>query len=325
VRLDPHYVEGRRGTLSEIAVPIIRGDRTIGALNLESNQLSTYGRVDLEVLHFFADAAAISIEKAMLHRQILENERIEEQMRVAQVVQSRLLPDESPDAQGYEVTGTCISTYAIGGDYFDYIRLKDDRLGIVVADVSGKGIPAALIMAAFRALLRAQARSELRPAHIAQALNQLLPDFTGQVDFVTAVYGILQPEQGRFTYANCGHNPPLLFRANGHVERLECTGPGLSVLEDVSYDACDVALAPGDLLLLYTDGVVEIATENDEEYGVERLEGVVRRSQSLPASAMIDQIVRDTQRFSGRESFEDDFTLVIIRRAQDIPGYASDS
>jgi sigma-B regulation protein RsbU (phosphoserine phosphatase) len=99
----------------------------------------------------------------------------------------------------------------------------------------------------------------------------------------------------------------------------------LSVLEDVSYDACDVALAPGDLLLLYTDGVVEIATENDEEYGVERLEGVVRRSQSLPASAMIDQIVRDTQRFSGRESFEDDFTLVIIRRAQDIPGYASDS
>lgn len=314
VNLDPRYVAGRLGTLSEIAVPIIRGDRAIGALNLESNQRAAYNDGDVEVLRFFADAAAISVEKAMLHRQILESERLEEQLRVAQEVQSRLLPDAAPHVPGYEIAGTCLSTYEIGGDYFDYIRLANEELGIVVADVSGEGVPAALIMAAFRALLRTGARDEPDPARLGQTLNRLLPDFTARVDFVTAVYGVLEPSSGRFTYANCGHNPPMLFLVDGGVKSLKSSGPGLSVLEDVDYHAHEVIIGPGDLLLLYTDGVVEMATEEGEDFGVERLGHLVRRSRNLPVPAIIEGIVQETQAFSGLHSFQDDFTLVIIRR-----------
>ena len=225
VRRDSRYIAGRKGTLSEIAVPIVRDERAIGALNLESNKIGAYSHSNLEFLQFFADAAAIAIEKAMLHRQILEKERMEEQMKVAHQVQSRLLPENSPNVSGYDIAGICISTYEIGGDYFDYLRLPNDMLGIVVADVSGHGIPAALIMTAFRALLRTQAQYDSRPEHIARALNRMLPEFIGDENFVTSVYGVLNPCDGRFAYVNCGHNAPMLFRADGSVEQLELGGP----------------------------------------------------------------------------------------------------
>jgi len=315
VRHDTRYIEGRKETLSEVAVPIVRDERAIGALNLESDTIAIYSDSDVEILRFFADAAAISVEKAMLHRQILEKKLIGEQLRLAQHVQSRLLPDKPPDVPGYDIAGTCISIYEIGGDYFDYIRLPNGRMGIVVADVSGKGIPAALIMTAFRALLRTQARSGSEPALVANTLNRLLPDFVGDANFVTSVYGVLNPLDGHFAYANCGHNPPILFRTDGSIEKLKNRGPLLSgILEDVSYDTLEVALAPRDLLLLHTDGVVEVMRGEDEEFGVERLEAVVHRSMDLPASEIIHKIVQATQEFSGSEHYQDDFTLVIVKR-----------
>ncbi len=314
VRLDSRYVEGRRGTLSQITVPIVRNHRAVGALHLESNTIAAYSDADIEVLRFFADAAAISIEKAMLHRQILENERVEKQLRVASEVQSRLLPGMPPDVPGYSIAGTCVSAFDIGGDYFDYFMLPDGRMGVVVADVSGKGIPAALIMGAFRALLRTQAQSDAGPADIAEKLNRLLPDFTGQSNFVTSVYGVLDPSDGRFKYANCGHTPPLLFRADGGTDELKYGGPLLGVLENVRYTAFEAVLARGDMLLLYTDGVIEVVNKEDEEFGVGRLVATVGRSLDLPVSEIIGEIVRATQDFSGLESYNDDFTLVIVRR-----------
>jgi sigma-B regulation protein RsbU (phosphoserine phosphatase) len=314
VRKDPRYIEGRKGTLSQITVPVMRNDRAIGALNVESDKIAAYNDSDVEVLRFFADAAAISIEKAMLHRQILENKLIEEQLRLAQHVQSRLLPSKAPKIPGYDISGTCISTYEIGGDYFDYVQLKDGGMGIVIADVSGKGVPAALIMAAFRALLRTQTRIDPDPTYIANALRRLLPDFTGEANFVTAVYGVLNPANGRFTYANCGHESPILFRASGGIERLGIGDPLLSgVLNGVSYRTFEVTLAPGDMLLLYTDGVIEVI-KGEEEFGVARLEQVVQRSLDLPVSEIIGGIVRATREFTGSENYEDDFTIVIVRR-----------
>jgi sigma-B regulation protein RsbU (phosphoserine phosphatase) len=317
VRKDSRYIEGRKGTLSQITVPVLRNDRAIGALNIESDKLAAYSDSDVEVLRFFADAAAISIEKAMLHRQILDSKLIEEQLRLAQHVQSRLLPGRDPEIPGYDIAGICISTYEIGGDYFDYLHLPDGGIGIVVADVSGKGVPAALIMAAFRALLRTQTRIDPEPARIASSLRRLLPDFTGEANFVTSVYGVLNPADGRFTYTNCGHEPPILFRAGGGIEKLGIGGPLLSgVLEGVSYRTFEVTLAPGDLLLLYTDGVVEVMKEEEEEeeFGVTRLERVVQRFLHLPVSEIIGEIIRATREFAGSENYEDDFTLVIVGR-----------
>ena len=139
VRLDPRYVAGRAATRSEIAVPIIRDKRPFGALNLESDRVNAFDEKDIEVLQFVADAASISIEKSILHTEILEKRRIDDQLQIAAELQARLLPPGPPEIDGYSIAGLCVPAYEVGGDYFDYVRLGTDRLGIVVADVSGTG------------------------------------------------------------------------------------------------------------------------------------------------------------------------------------------
>jgi phosphoserine phosphatase RsbU/P len=315
VRRDPRYVVGRERTRAEIAAPILQGERAIGALNLESDRVGAYDAGAVEVLRFFADAAAISIEKAMLHRRILAQRHVAEQLELAHKIQARLLPQSTPHVPGYELAGVCRAAFDIGGDYFDYIPLDDGRLGLTIADVSGHGIPAALIMSAFRALLRTQVQREARPAQVAATMNRWLPDFTGGADFVTAVYGVLDPATGDFIYSNCGHNPPLLFRAAGAPTALTVGGPALSVVGHLPYAAETVALAPGDLLLLYTDGVVELTNGEGEEFGVARLETAVRGAHSRPLPALIDAIVAQTQAFAGSAHLLDDFTLLLVRRA----------
>jgi serine phosphatase RsbU (regulator of sigma subunit) len=314
VRVDPYYVAGRELTLSEIAVPIRIGERTIGALNLESNALAAFSQSDAAVLGFFADAAALSIDKAILHRRLLDQERLKKQLRLARDVQARLLPAHSPTMPGYDIVGICVPAFEIGGDYYDFIDLAGDHLGLVVADVSGEGVPAAMIMTAFRALLRTHARQIDRPDAVANLLNHLLPEFTGQVDFVTAVYGVLQPETGSFTYVNCGHNPPFVLRWSGAVDFLPPAGPLLSIFNDPAYQAAEIALAPGDTLILYTDGIVELADEAYREYGLDRLQATALAHRSRPALELIDCLLADARQHAQRDLFSDDLTLLVARR-----------
>jgi sigma-B regulation protein RsbU (phosphoserine phosphatase) len=314
VRLDPRYVQGRRATLSEITVPIIRNERAIGALNLESDRLSVYTPDDVEVLQFFADAAAISIEKAMLHKQLLEQELIDRQLETAQEVQFKLLPHSSPNLLGYDIAGVCIPTDKIGGDYFDYIPLSNNRLGLAVADVSGHGIPPALVMTAFRALLRTKALGRSRPANIANSINKLLPEFTGNNHFVTVLYAVLEASSGNLTYISCGHPPPLLLHANGEVEKLNCHNPALGIFQNLHFSDEETKLAAGDILVLYTDGVIELMNQQNESFGIKRLVHVIQENQQLAAADLILKVIRSTSAFSDDYGFLDDFTLVIVRR-----------
>ena len=314
VRLDPRYVQGRRATLSEITVPIIRNARAIGALNLESDRLSAYTPDDVEVLQFFADAAAISIEKAMLHKQLLEQELIGKQLQTAREVQSKLLPHNPPDLSGYDIAGICIPADEIGGDYFDYIPLSQNRLGLAVADVSGHGIPAALVMTAFRALLRTKALGKSRPAAIANMIDRLLPEFTGNNHYVTVLYAVLDAPSGDVTYISCGHPPPLLLRASGDVEKLNRHNPALGIFQNLHHNDEEIILAPGDILVLYTDGVFELTNQHGETFGLPRLVQVLRENRQLPAAEIILKVIRATQVFSHDYGYLDDFTLVIVRR-----------
>ena len=314
VRADPRYVAGRQRTLSEIAVPILRNERPIGALNLESDQLGTFSEEDLEALRFFADAAALSIEKATLHRQLLEKEHLKDQLRTARQVQSHLLPVAPPNIPGFELVGVSLPTYEIGGDYYDFIPFETQRCGIVAADVSGDGVPAALVMSALRVLLRTHAREEENPARLAETLNCLLPEFSGKDYFVTAVYLLLDAQDGRICYVNCGHNPPLLFRKAGQVEKLECRGPALGVFAQGNYTTHEERLAVGDVLVLFTDGVVELTDAEGDFFGEERLVQAVLKARKLPAATIIQTILQTTQAFSGTELYHDDFTLLILKR-----------
>ena len=314
IRLDPRYVPGRENTLSEIAVPILVSGRTVGALNLESNELATYDESDADTLRFFADAATVSIDKAILHRRLMEQEKLEEQMRLARIVQTRLLPMHSPDVPGYDVAGICVPAFDIGGDYYDFIDLPEDRLGLAIADVSGEGIPAAMIMTAFRALLRTHARRVDRPNCVADLLNQLLPDFTGHIDFVTAFYGVLDPATGAFSYVNCGHNPPFIIHQNGEVQYLSDGGPLLSILDEVVYESGEVELDAGGTLILYTDGIVELFDDTYQEYGLDRLLATALRNRTASAEDLVDRILTDARDYSQRYAFSDDLTLLVVRR-----------
>lgn len=314
VSFNPHYIPGRRRTRSEIAVPILRNNRAIGTLNLECDRLAAYDESDLEVMQFFADAAAIALEKAMLHRQILEKELIDRQLQLAREVQFRLFPGEPPRIPGYDIAGICLPAEQIGGDYYDFIKLPHGGLGVAVADVSGNGIAAALVMTSFRGLLRMHAHGTQGPARIARTINRLLPEFTGNSSFITAVYIVFDFRTNEFTYVSSGHHPPLLLRSDGAGISLDLHGPALGVFRDVDYTTETLPLHPGDILVLYTDGVVERTNEQGEDFGIQRLQNTIDETRVLPAAALIDKVLRETEQFSASMAYPDDFTLVIIKR-----------
>jgi serine phosphatase RsbU (regulator of sigma subunit) len=314
VSRDPHYVQGRQATRSEIAVPIVSNGEVVGALNLESDTVDTFAEGDLEFLEFFAVAAAISIEKAIVHRELVEKHRIEHQLAIAREVQTALLPARDPILPGFDIGGINIPTWEIGGDYFDYLPESDGRLAIAVADVSGKGVPAALLMATFRAALRVQRQVDAGIGSTVASLNRVLLDSMDASRFVTAVYGVLAHDTGAFDYVNCGHNPPLLLRAGGGCELLPGGGPALGMWDGAEFTARTTTIEPGDTLVLYTDGVVEVADADDCLFGVERLEQIVRAHAGGPVHSAVDAVVGATRAYSGRPVFDDDFTLVLVRR-----------
>ncbi len=323
VRLDPLYVVGRATTLSEIAVPIRRNGHAMGALNLESDRLDAFGERELDVLTFFAEIAGIAIERATLHERLLEGERIEAQVRLAEEVQSRLLPAGPPDVPGYEFAGLCLPTQRIGGDYYDTMALPGERQALVVADVAGKGIAAALVMAAFRALLRDHLARGLDLAEVVPAVNRRLPESLAGAAFVTAFLAVLEPATGRLRYINAGHNPPFVVRScaaravgePGRVEWLDRGGTVLGPFADAAFEVGEAWLGPGDGLVLYTDGVVESADQARRDFGAERLAQVAARLAHLPPDRLLAEIIRLTREFSGAVEFDDDFTLLVLRRA----------
>lgn len=314
VKNDPDYIEARTGTLSEIAVPIIKNGQTIGALNLESDTVSAYNNDDIRTLNFFAGIAGITIEKELLHNQLVRSKVFENQLRVAKEIQGRLFPKEFPLFENYEIAANCISTFGIGGDYYDYIKLNENKYAIIVVDISGHGIPAALIMTAFRALIRSHAVYNLTPAELMSLINRQISEFTRKNDFISAFYGILDVEENTFIYTNCGHNPAILFRNETDYIMLNKCGAALNLKSDSLYTNETIEFLPGNQLLIYTDGVVETFSRKMEEFGLARLTGTFSRNYKLSPEKIIDQIFIETRNFHESDFFDDDFTLLIIKK-----------
>lgn len=313
VTVDPHYVSGRAATRSEIAVPVVSNNQVIGALNLESDRLNAFSPADAELLQFFASATAISIEKSMLHQELLGKQKIQQQLRIAREVQESLMPLRSPVVPGYDIAAIYLPTWEVGGDYFDYIPLTGGRLGLVIADVETKGIAAALVMASFRAALRTALQKGAEIPSVVQDVNRILFKSGGAGRFATAIYGVLKPD-GCFTYVNCGHNHPLLLRFDGTCEELEKGGVPLGMFHDWEGESGKVSLGCGDVLALYTDGVVELADDHDVQFGIERLRRTVQHTSRLAAHEMIRSVTEATREFAARDSYDDDFTLMVLKR-----------
>src|SRR6478736_6716763 len=215
VRKDPVYINARPRTNSEMVAPIISNNEVIGVFDLESDELNAYSNDDLEVLMLLSSQVAIIIEKVMLHEQLIEKQRLETQLEVARQVQLQLLPGRDPQIEGFDISAYNFPTEEVSGDYYDWVRVYDDQLGIVIADVSGKGVPAALLMAFLRASLRAATHIGYAPHISMSKVNYLLWESIERNQFVTAFYGILDATNRTLSYSNAGHSPALLMKADG--------------------------------------------------------------------------------------------------------------
>ncbi len=312
VRQDPRYVNARKETRSEMVAPIISNDEVIGVFDLESDQVNAYTEDDRQVLMLLASQVAIIIEKAMLHEQLVEKKRLEAQLEVARHVQLSLLPPRDPKLEGFDISAYNFSTEEVSGDYYDFVSIYEDHLGVVIADVSGKGVPAALLMAFLRASLRAAIHIGYAPNISMAKVNYLLWESIENNQFVTAFYGVLDATNKTLAYSNAGHNPPLLIDKDGRGRFIERGGLPLGMFKDARYYEYYLPIESGQTLVLYTDGVTEAVSLDGEEYGRERLESIVRKGRGKSARDLIDFIYTDMLEWTGGLGADDDVTCVII-------------
>jgi sigma-B regulation protein RsbU (phosphoserine phosphatase) len=313
VREDPRYIEARVETESGMVVPIVTNERIIGVFSIESNELNAYDQDDLELLDAFASLAAISIERARQHKEILEKRKLEEEISIARRIQKTFLPNRNPQMPGFDISGINIPSEKVGGDYYDFIPIIENQVGIAIGDVSGKGIPAALIMASFRASLIAEIRNNYAIRSIMFKVNNLLFESTESDIYVTAVYGVLDTKNNIFTFTNGGHNAPIFRHVDGRMEYLLEGGVALGTFENSKYEERPLGLNPGDIIVFYTDGVTEAKNEKEEEFGTKRLKQVINDSCYLSAPEIQNNIYQAVKDFTGNLPQADDLTMIVIK------------
>ena len=265
------------------------------------------------MLSAFAAQAAVAVERARLTRELLERRRLEKELAIAREIQASFLPERPPEIPGFDLAGTALPHAEVGGDYFDFIRVSEQRWGLAIADVSGKGIPAALIMAGFRMSLLAEIRNEFAIRAIMRKVNGLLYESTDRDKFVTAFYGLLDVKHRALIFSNAGHNPPILVREGGAVEYLLEGGVAFGVLGDAQYDEKALALRAGDVLVLYTDGLSEAESASGEQFGQRRIEQCVASLASQSAQAIVHGLVQAVLDWSGERGQNDDLTLMVVK------------
>ena len=304
----------RRGLV--LALPLRQQGETCGMLALGPKMTGQpYREDDVELLTALGNLAVVSIQNAYLVDEQIEKERLEKEMRLAREIQEGLLPREIPTLPGADVAALALPSREVGGDYFDVVRLDDARLLIAIADVTGKGVPAALLMSNIQACLHTMVPMDLTIEQATSHMNRVISRNTGFDKFITAFNGIYHPEDGRLDYVNAGHEPPMLVRRDGTIERLETGGLLLGVMKNAPYARGTATLGPGDAVVLFTDGVTEAMDPDDEEYTDARLEAVLRNAHTGTAQDIIDAIQEDVCRHTGDiPLLSDDRTTVVLKR-----------
>lgn len=249
-----------------------------------------------------------------LRRTTAEKERMHKELEIARGIQQSILPESPPLVEGIDLAALNIPAQEIGGDFYDFIPLSKDRWGLVIADVSGKGIPAALFMALSRTLIRASTASNPAALEAINQANRMICEDSKTAMFVTLFYAILDAKSRTLTYVNAGHNPPVLFQSeSSRVAMLKAHGIALGVVDDAGLESSEMELKSGDVLMLYTDGVTEAMNENNEEFGLERAVNLIRDSRMLSAQEMAKMIKDEVMAFSGALPQYDDITLMIVK------------
>jgi serine phosphatase RsbU (regulator of sigma subunit)/pSer/pThr/pTyr-binding forkhead associated (FHA) protein len=305
---------------SAMCVPLWNNKQVIGLVYVDTQGATKrFSKDDLEALTLVANVAAVKIDNVRLFQQEQRMKEIERELRAAARIQQRLLPAEPPPLPGYEVCGHNKPCFEVGGDYFDHLLRDEGTLAVALGDVSGKGMGAALLMASIQASFHAHAGTDATVEQLVTQLNRAVCRSSEAEKFSTFFYGEVELATGSLRYCNAGHNPPLLVRASsGDVELLTGGGMILGFLPDVEYTTREVRLEPGDLLVVYSDGVTESVNLSDEEFGEQRLIDVVRSCTGVPLADVRRRIDEAAAAFVGEADPFDDSTLLLLRRG-DIP------
>src|SRR5918993_766226 len=314
----------------KVVVPLVSQGELIGLLNLGPRlSQQEYSADDRKLLNDLATQTAPAVQVAQLvrqqQRQAQERERIEQELRVARLIQQTLLPKEVPDLEGYKLAAYYQPAREVGGDFYDFLKLDDEHLGLVVGDVTDKGVPAAIVMATTRTMLRASAQRLDSPGEVLKRVNDVIVRDIPPNMFITCLYAILDLKSGLLRYANAGHDLPYRRRSTSHgagggagggAEELRATGMPLGLLPGMSYEEKEIILQRGDTVLFYSDGLVEAHDPHREMFGFPRLQGLVGAHRS-DGPAMVNFLLSELGRFTGQEwEQEDDITLVTLDRSE---------
>ena len=301
---------------SMLAVPLQTDDRVIGLIYLDSPHfIKEFTKEDLSLLTVMANVAAIRIEHTRL-AEVEQTERLHaKELEQASEIQRNLLPVTAPEVAGVDLAGYNAACRGVGGDYYDFLPYPDGRVALLVGDVAGKGMPAALLMSSLQARVQVLFDEPTNLAALVTRLNRIISSNCPSNRFITFFIGVLDPKTGELTYVNAGHNPPLVAHADGSVEKLEGTGLILGILPMATYQQGVCRLDPGDAVLLFSDGVTEAVRPNaDEEFGEEQLAQVLAGLRDQTAESIITAINQKVDDFTGGAPPADDITLVVAKR-----------
>jgi serine phosphatase RsbU (regulator of sigma subunit) len=322
--LDPELARTEQETLYALQIgdhlligfPLMIKNDLFGVMLVEEDsEARRFRQKRVEIVSSIAHQLALSIQNEHLQREMVTRERLEHEVHLARQIQKTFLPEHLPEIAGWNLAATWITARQVGGDFYDVFELPGGRLGLFIADVSDKGIPAALFMALTRTLVRAVVYDTPSPADAMRRVNALIIPDNRQGMFVTAVYGVLTLESGEFTYANAGHNPPIwLCGVKRTMESLRRTGAALGIIEDVPMEDRTITLELDDFLLLYTDGLTEAFSPDDETYGEERLQQVLEAAEAATARGVLDLLEASVRRFMGPLPPADDLTMLGVKR-----------
>jgi serine phosphatase RsbU (regulator of sigma subunit) len=324
LELDSLALRAMKAADVKLVVPLVSQGELIGLLNLGPRlSQQEYSADDRKLLSDLATQTAPAVRVAQLVRQqqqeIQERERIEQELRVARLIQKTLLPKAVPELPGYDVATYYQPAREVGGDFYDFFELEDGRLGLVVGDVTDKGVPAALVMATTRAMLRASAQRLFSPGEVLRIANDALVTDIPPNMFITCFYAILECGSGRLVYANAGHDPPYWRRAGRSqgAEELRATGMPLGLMPGMDYEEKEIVLERGESVLFHSDGLVEAHNPHYEMFGFPRLQGLVGTHRS-GGSSLIAFLLSELARFTGKDwEQEDDITLVTLERSEE--------
>jgi sigma-B regulation protein RsbU (phosphoserine phosphatase) len=308
VRKDPYYIACEKETLSEVAIPLHVDGELVGVFTVSHSQEDAFSPNQLRLFQSLCNHIAVAVQNALRFQQErTERQKMSREAQEARAIQQALLPKSSPFIPGFEISGLSVPAGAVGGDWYDFIDLRDGRWGLVLADVSGKGMAAALLMSATRAMTRSLAENSCSPAEVLSKLNQLLVDDFPSGRFVTMVYAVLDPSQRTLTFANAGHLPPLVLGPSGTKFLQSEMGLPLGIRRG-AYSEKAIQLKDCERFVLYSDGITEASNANDEEYGTGRLAEHMESSDSSKES-----LLQSVRSFANGSGLQDDATVILVK------------